>query len=485
MKYPELKKAYYERNGVKVDLVKPEIYEENGYLIISAILKEEATDSKFKELEELFGFKVGNHSQYFEELGSIKKDAHCENCYNHTIIPFVSLDNLTNNYSELTARFRSNYRIEDYYKLNRFDETRKGKFLSSFTVQGFKARFDKLTTIYKERIVNSKKEKYPIEFRKDFTEAILNFQYNGTFYKLELSIVDTNEDDLTIFSILNNCIITEELFSEIKPKLIDFLSFMCGNRLAIRKEHFITEKGGISYLYSTEKITSTNYSNFFPISVGEFAKDRIIQNYFDCFNRFLEISDKLSLGHVIAMINETNKLYIDTSYFILLIAMEKLSFNFINSDLYKGHLQYEIRVEDFKKRIKKVKEVFKKEFNDIPDKNSRNNLFSKLGSINQKTKSNFKIDALLDFSEIEVDAEINDIFPVLRNLAIHEGKIDYPSGKEAKDNYHILDKLVRSIIANLIFYKGLRYYEIKGNVIQVGQKKEYKNKNSLNTKYLR
>src|SRR5690606_9317281 len=93
--------------------------------------------------------------------------------------------------------------------------------------------------------------------------------------------------------------------------------------------------------------------------------------------------------------------------------------------------------------------------------------------INKLTKTENKIDVLLEFCEIKRTKEIDQLFPRLRNLAIHQGEISYDR-KDSSKNYHTLFVLINNIICNLIQYRGIRFIEHKDRTNHIGKKEDYK-----------
>jgi hypothetical protein len=227
-------------------------------------------------------------------------------------------------------------------------------------------------------------------------------------------------------------------------------------------------------IYSIKSPKRKNYSKYIPIGNIHFRHKNILRDYLECFDTFLIADQYLNISEVIFLINQAKKSSIDSAFFIMVIAMEKLSDKFLESPFRVKGNETIIENSEFEKLIKETKESFQKSFKDLKSNAPQkyHNLFSKLGSINKKGKTDNKIDLLLKFAEINKTPEIENLFPILRNIAIHKGEIDFPEGK-AYENYIALEKLLNDVIANLIQYKGLRYIKTIATINYSEQKEKY------------
>jgi len=466
MKLPELRGARYKGRDFEIKLINPVFEEKDGIIYVSCILEANEGKEEYERLKRIL-FDEGDgiiHTK--ESCGKIVK---CD----------AYLNNIHTNYNDIKAQFICSHRIESTQEHFTIDAANDERILlQCFSVEGFKALYDQTTTISAKRVVNNKEENFPIEWRRDYTEVDVRFYHNKKFYNIKFSIIEIPDNNLVSFRIVNGAEIEKGIYFELKPKLVSFLSLLGSNRINIREEYFVSKKHKINYIYSVEKSEKKNNFEYYPISNTVFACKHVIHDFFKCFNRFKEIDDKLDLGHIISLLNETNNLYIDTKCFILFVALEKLCSKFMNSDLCLESDVYIIDDEDFNTRMENVKKQFKEEFKGVRKQLSRN-LYSKLCDINKKSKYNKKIDALLDYAEINKTDDIDDVVLRIRNLAVHEGKINYQSDGKAYKNYEVLDNLIRDILSNLIYYKGIRYYGRENGKLIVDQKTKFKTEEEI------
>lgn len=178
------------------------------------------------------------------------------------------------------------------------------------------------------------------------------------------------------------------------------------------------------------------------------------------------------LTSIIYLFNEAKKGSLESRVFIMLIVIEKLASKFLSSPFNTNPNNHIIDSEIFNSLIKNTKNTFENDFKNIKV-NDFNILNSRLGSINQKTKTDRKIYDLLEFAEIELTSEIEYLFPMIRNLAIHTGEVDHPSSN-ALINYKTLIKLINDLIANIIQYKGYRLFERQEEANIIDIKNNYK-----------
>ena len=79
----------------------------------------------------------------------------------------------------------------------------------------------------------------------------------------------------------------------------------------------------------------------------------------------------------------------------------------------------------------------------------------------------------MEFAEIKRNEDIDKLFPFLRNIAIHQGDIDFPKGNAIK-NHQTLKILVNEIICNLLQFKGKRLVKVENKTNYISQKENYK-----------
>ncbi|MCK8143405.1 hypothetical protein MW871_16050 [Flavobacterium sp. I-SCBP12n] len=356
--------------------------------------------------------------------------------------------------------------------------------LNSIIVEGIDIRFTKTTTVKRERYMFGIDDSRTLSITLDNTELYLQYFSKKRHYDLKIGIFEKSEENKTIIlRFFGDNLLPYRIYKLFKNSLKYFLSYIAGNNVIIREESFAYNyKNSYScYLdltYSIPNLTELNKNHFLPIFDVHFKHKGILQDYLNALPNYFFLDKKLNLSEVIYLINQSKNVNIESSFFILLIAIEKLSNNLIKSNLIESRNNFIIDNELFKEikpdLLNLINEIFK---NKIPKKEIET-FKTKIGNINLKTKTDNKIDLLLDFCEISRNEEIDLLFPKLRNLAIHEGEISF-SENDANKNYHTLFILINSMLCNLIQYKGIRFIEHKNKTNYITKKEtfsiDYKN----------
>ena len=353
--------------------------------------------------------------------------------------------------------------------------------LSSLVIEGINPQFTKSSEVKRERFLFGHDDSSILSFSIDNSELTLWYNSRKRNYHLQIGIIkNTEKDNSIIVKFYGECFIEYRVYQKFKNSIRFFISYLAGNNIIIRNENFVNNRTKYhlesSYFfrtYSHVELAKFNTNAFLPIQNVHFRHKYIIQDYLKTLPNYLLIDQKLNISEVIYLINQSKQVNLESSFFILLIAVEKLANSLINSDLISYKENNIIEKELFEslkpELIKNINEIF----GDKISTKQMNLLKSKVGNINIKNNTDSKIDILLDFCEIIRTHEIDLLFPKLRNLAIHQGEISV-SEDDAYKNYHTLFVLINSVVCNLLQYKGIRFIEHKNSTNYITKKQEYK-----------
>jgi hypothetical protein len=348
-------------------------------------------------------------------------------------------------------------------------------YLNSLILEGIEIQFIKTSEVKRKRYMFGIDDSRTLSFKLDNTELYLNYFNKKRHYDLKIGIIEkSDESKAIILKFFGDNLLPYRIYKLFKNSLKYFLSFIAGNNVIIREESFTSNHTYyISKTYSTHNLTELNRNHFLPIFDVHFRHEGILKDYLNTLPNYLFLDKKINLSEVIYLINQSKNVNIESSFFILLIAIEKLSNNLINSNLIGTHNNFVIDNELFKEvkpqLLNMINEVFKNKISKKEIETFKN----KVGNINVKNKTDNKIDILLDFCEIPRNEEIDLLFPKLRNLAIHEGEISF-SENEAYKNYQTLYILINSMLCNLLQYKGIRFIERKNKTNYISKKETYR-----------
>lgn len=356
-------------------------------------------------------------------------------------------------------------------------------FLSSLLIEGLDLQFTKTSEINRKRIMFGIDDSRTLSLKLDNTELFFQYFDKKRQYDLKIGIIDNQEESNSIIlKFYGDSIIPYKIYLFFKNSIKFFLSYIAGNNIIIREETFtINHTNYISKIYSINKLTDLNNNKFLPIFDSQFRHDRILQDYINTLPNYLFLDKLLNLSEVIYLINQSKKVNIESSFFILLIAIEKLSYNLTKSRLIESKNNFIIDNELFIKLKPILKDKIEEVFDDKISKNEIKSLKTKIDNLNIKNKTDNKIDILLDFCEIKRNEKIDLLFPKLRNLAIHEGEISF-SENDAFENHQTLSILINSILCNLIQYKGIRFIEHKNDTNYISKKEQFVNTYVYNLK---
>lgn len=235
----------------------------------------------------------------------------------------------------------------------------------------------------------------------------------------------------------------------------------------------MTDNHHFKRIYSQLEITKHNINFSLPIHDAQFKHKRIINAYVNTVANYLVWDKKINLSEVIYLINQSKQVNIESSFFILLIIIEKIANSLYDSGILDKESGTIIDDETFIELKSSLLPLIEKNLNGNFKKQQIDQLKSKLGNINKLGKAENKIDVLLEFCEIKRSDEIDQLFPKLRNLAIHQGEISF-NRKDSHKNYHTLCVLINNIICNLIQYQGIRFLEHRDGTNYIGKKEDYK-----------
>jgi hypothetical protein len=347
-------------------------------------------------------------------------------------------------------------------------------FIYSICVEGINLEFERTSKIVKKRYVFNEDETRTISMARDIIEISLNYFFRKKGYHFQIAIIndETNKNSV-IIKFYGDFKLEYRYYKLIKNSFIYFLSYVAGNNLKIREESYQFNDKYYINEYSFKKIKKTGINEYLPIDSIHFRHEHILQDYFKTFENYLILDKHLKISEIIYLINQSKKVNIESSFFILLIAIEKLSDTLLKSDFIKDIKPNIIENKLFNELITTTKDSFKDSFNSKITSKDYNKLYSKLCNINLNGKTDNKIEFLMEFAEIKRNEDIDKLFPFLRNIAIHQGDIDFPKGNAIK-NYQTLKILVNEIICNLLQFKGKRLVKVENKTNYISQKENYK-----------
>jgi hypothetical protein len=464
MKLPELHSAVVElHDGSQLNIINPKIELVKGQIILTGILNH----SDFKneaDVQDKLKMKPGLQKKTIKDLFSIKGiESHASE------FELYPVDISSIEYSQLKVKFVCYGYLEQKFNI-KYDEP-VPDVIYSIGVEGMKMAFEKVTTLKREREIFSKLDESTLSMKRDFSLGHLTFKYLKTDYDLKLSFIESSSSKIISIN-LEEDKLPLDVYEKIKFSMRGFFSFAAGNNLIFKRENFTKDGSDKIKIHSVRRVKARSYSDYIPINDIHFRHKNILRDYLECFDNYLFLDTHFSLTEVVFLFNQAKKSSIDTGIFIMLVTIEKLADKYISSIFYDGKSKFIIDRDLFNSKIKDTKLAFEKDFSDL-SQTDYNTLFTKLGSINSKGKTDKKISDLLDFAQINKTEKIEKLFTTLRNSAIHEGDIGIEEGN-AHSNYTELELLLNNIIANIIQYKGIRYLYMEENKNIISIETEYK-----------
>ncbi|MFV9552551.1 hypothetical protein [Algibacter sp. PT7-4] len=346
--------------------------------------------------------------------------------------------------------------------------------ITYFIAEGIEVLFTKSSETKRNRMMFGKDESRILSFELDHSEIHFNYFDKKRNFNLDIGLIKNVENDKSVLvKFFQKQPISYRFYQEIKHSLKYFISYLSGNNIVIREEYYQHKLEHFTRTYSQNELSDYNVNHFLPIHKVQFKHKRIINDYVDTFSNYLIWDRTLNLSEVIYLINQSKQVNIESSFFILLIVIEKIANSLYVSGLIDKKKNSILNKEEFSELKSEITQLIDQKVRGKIAKKQLELLKSKVGNINNLSKTENKIDLLLEFCEIKRNDDIDQLFPKLRNLAIHQGEISYER-KDSSKNYHTLYILINSIICNLIQYKGLRFIEHKNGTNYISKKEEYK-----------
>lgn len=335
-------------------------------------------------------------------------------------------------------------------------------------------QFTKTSEKKRLRTMFGKDDSRMLSLELDNSEIQYNYHDKQRSFDLEIGLIKDSENEKSVLiNFYQEKLIPYRIYQKIKPSLKYFISYLCGNNAIIREEYYLCDNQHFTRTYSRSEITEYNVNHFLPIHNVHFKHKRIIDDYTNTLANFLVWDKKINLSEVIYLINQSKQVNIESSFFILLIVIEKIANSLYNSGVIDKKNGSIIKDETFTELKENILPLIETNLNGKVSKKQLDQLKSKFGNINKLSKTDNKIDVLLEFCEIKRTEEIDQLFPKLRNLAIHQGEISYDR-KDSSKNYHTLFVLINNIICNLIQYRGIRSIKHKDGTNYIEKKEDYK-----------
>ncbi|WP_447637102.1 hypothetical protein [Flavobacterium microcysteis] len=379
--------------------------------------------------------------------------------------------------SESYPSYKFSFLCYDYY--TQFINTKDTKDiftskLKYIVIEGIDMQFTKTTETRIIRTIFGKDDSRMLSFELDNSEINYSYYSKKRSFILEIGLIKDRENEKSvIISFFQEDLIPFHLYHKIKHSLKYFISYLCGNNIVIREEYYQNNYQHFTRIYSQRELTEYNVNHFLPIHDVHFRHENIINDYVKTISNFFIWDKILGLSEIVYLINQSKQVNIESSFFILLIVIEKIANSLYISDVINKNETLILDVEQFRDLKQDLYQLIESNLQGNASSKKIEQLKSKVGNINKSSKTDNKIDILLDFCEIKRTEEIDQLFPKLRNLAIHQGEISYDK-KDSSKNYHTLFILVNSIICNLIQYKGIRFIEHKDKTNYISKKEEYK-----------
>jgi hypothetical protein len=338
-------------------------------------------------------------------------------------------------------------------------------------LEGLKMHFSDHTTT--EQYQNSGKVDNPLNIDFDHTDCLFFFNHPdflGNFYKIVFMKNADNNNILIDFSNSGGYSkLTNKKYQILKNDLLDFLSFINGGLVKVRKE-FLGETLTIKsankgfdaqtvIIYSFKQMSEFDCNDYLPIDNNRSYTSEIFQKAFlSGFDKFYHLNKSLDFSGLTYSLNSTNNVGLDERYFILITALERISNNYSsnNSDISKHLIDDKYFKETLKLELKSLLATHKSEINKS-NKSAWDIINSKIGNLNRRNNSETsqKLYELLNYACINVSKSVINLIEKERNVAVHEGVIGTNDTERIK-NYWKLDHVLRDIILNLIEYKGTR-----------------------------
>jgi hypothetical protein len=435
------------------------IFEDDGLFLVDLYISESY------DLESLILNKENDLYSYYSTLSAQTEE---NNLIEVTTLTARSVSPHESKIQMKSYGFLKHTKIQ--YKPNGEQDDLKGEedFLFYLEIEGLKMEFSDLTQTIKAR--GGVEIKDFDNYKRDHTDALLLYQnYNGpgsqflfTFFKNEENenIIISVSDDIKGYSIL-----TYDKFMEFKTEFVYLLSFLNGAEIAIKKEcigrfysiNKINSEKVIIYSFNT--IKNNRHNDYIPLNNPFHRSDNILNCVFiKCFNKYIEENKKLDLNSIIFYLNGAEQTRsLEEAFFIQIIAFERLAKKYIDT-LNEENYSF-LTEEEFAPIKTELIAIFKNYIPLYGDKLNR--LRSRIGELNliKNTSTEYKFLKLLEYANIPINPNIQNIINVVRHESIHQGEIGV--GENAYKNKMVLDQLIRDIILNIIGYERKRISRIE------------------------
>lgn len=451
----------YQNDKFIVQLSHPKLRIEDGLIYIDCFIEKEFFGKDYEE-------SITNAKNYF--------DGKTYSINAFTLPGSVIVYNQVVLQSESYPSYKFSFLCYDYFTECIHSKSQNNILISSlkyFIVEGVEMLFTKSSEQKRNRFLFGQDDSRILSFDLDHSEIYYDYYDRKRNFNLKIGLIQYKQNEKSVIvKFFQDQLIPYHFYQKIKHSIKFFISFLCGNNVVIREEYYLNEQEHFLRTYSRNELSGYKKNHFLPIHSVHFKHKRIIDDYIDTFSNYLIWDRILNLSEIIYLINQSKHVNIESSFFILLIVIEKLANKLYNSGVIDKKRNTILKNDDFE-------ELKEKSFQLIDNlklgksKKQIELLKSKFGNMNYINKTDNKIDLLLEFCEIKRNSDIDQLFPKLRNLAIHQGEISY-NPKDASKNYHTLFVLINSIICNLIQYKGIRFIEHKDRTNYIAKKEEFK-----------
>ncbi|WP_454059754.1 hypothetical protein [Elizabethkingia ursingii] len=446
-----------------ISLIRPKLYEKKGLIKIDCFL-----DSTLFEFSDHYIFK--NHPTVDLGKGKFKLKAITKQ---GSVIEFFEVLLTYSSYPSYSFTFTCYFYSLQYANVDHADNINYS-MLSSFVVDGFDFQYTRTSQIVRQRNIFNKDDTSTLSINFDTIELPLNLWYKKRHFDFQIAIIkNPSKANSAIVRFIGDSLLPYRIYEKIKFSIKYFISYLVGNNIIIKEESFHNNKYGYFIKSYSEKRNKKILTNeYLPVYDAVFRHKYIAQDYIETISLYLYLDKKIKLSEIIYLINQAKKVDVESSFFILVICIEKLSRLLVESDLIPAADKTIVSKELFDTIKKPLLTNFEKLCGNSISKNELSIFKSKIHNLNVKGKTDYKIDMLLEFAEIERTDEVRFLFPFLRNLAIHEGEISTTDNGHY-ENYFSLFNLVNEIICNLIQYKGIRRPKSIQNSKILIKKKKY------------
>ncbi|MFZ1424807.1 MAG: hypothetical protein WAS55_13370 [Saprospiraceae bacterium] len=334
-------------------------------------------------------------------------------------------------------------------------------------LEGLKMNFYDLTETIRAR--GGVKIEDFMSLKRDHSTAMLFYEGNldpeAPCNSFKITFFKSNKNDNIIaafpkYEDVGPNVVYYDRFKVFKEDFRYLLSLLNGAEVKIRKEFIGGFYSGVDVnsqtviTYSYKFINNQNHNGYVPLNNGFYLERNILNHtLIHCFNKYVSENKTLDLNSIVFYLNKAEQsTSIEESFFILIIAFERLAHKYVST--LNEPDKFLIPDNIFQAIKNDLIGVLNSYSNIIGDK--LNPLSSKVGEIHiiKKTSTAYKFLKLLEYSNIPINKDIQNIIDVVRHKSIHQGEIG--DGNQGLTNYFVLDQLLRDIILNIIGYDQAR-----------------------------